>query len=115
MSTNLEVVYLSCAYHSHNPLPVSQMHRNTDTLPFFFIFKCLLYSKISSKHLQCLTTNESMQLLTAFTENEEIYSFLIYVTNWQQQTENKEVDGFRGHALISSWISPVDLTPHSHV
>lgn len=30
-----------------------------------------------------------MQLLTAFTENEEIYSFLIYVTNQQQQKENR--------------------------
>lgn len=30
-----------------------------------------------------------MQLLTAFTENEEIYPFLIYVTNQEQQKEKK--------------------------
>lgn len=30
-----------------------------------------------------------MQLLPAFTENEEIYPFLIYVTNQEQQKEKR--------------------------
>lgn len=30
-----------------------------------------------------------MQLLTAFTENEEIYPFLTYVTNQEQQKEKR--------------------------
>lgn len=38
-----------------------------------------------------------MQLLTAFTHNEEIYPFLIYVTNQEQQKrEEMEAKGFGG-------------------
>lgn len=35
-----------------------------------------------------------MQLLTGFTENEEIYPFLIYVTNQEQQKEKEEAKEF---------------------
>lgn len=51
------------------------------------MFVCFFIIKNIIKHLQCITTNDSMQLLTGFTENEEIYPFLIYDTNQEQQKE----------------------------
>jgi len=48
-----------------------------------------------------------MQLLTAFTENEEIYPFLIYVTNREQQKEKRGKP--KGSKDSSAQVDPIIL------
>lgn len=49
-----------------------------------------------------------MQLLTAFTENEEIYPFLIYVTN-QEQQKREEMGGQKVWRFWSIQLDPDNL------